>query len=93
MKIISWNCNGAFRKKYHLIERFGGDILLIQECEDPSKVVGDYKEWAKNYLWIGANKNKGLGVFAQNNHLTLKQLDWNDEGLQLFLPCIINEYE
>jgi len=92
MKIISWNCNGAFRKKYHLIEKLGADIIIIQECEDPSKVEGAYKEWAKNYLWIGRNKNRGLGVFAQSNQLTLKQLDWIDDGLQLFLPCIINGY-
>jgi exonuclease III len=89
MKIITWNCNGAFRKKYHLIEKLGADILVVQECEDPSRVEGDYKDWAQNYLWIGANKNKGLGVFAKN-HINLKRLDLNDDGLQLFLPCRIN---
>jgi exonuclease III len=90
MKIITWNCNGAFRKKFHLIENLGADIVVIQECEDPSKAGGEYQEWAHNHLWIGANKNKGLGVFAKK-HIDLKRLDWNDDGLQLFLPCRVNE--
>lgn len=71
MKIITWNCNGAFRKKFHLIENLGADIVVIQECEDPSKAGGEYQEWAHNHLWIGANKNKGLGVFVKK-HIDLK---------------------
>ena len=90
MKIITWNCNGAFRKKFHLIDNLGADIIVIQECEDPSQSGGEYQRWAHNHIWIGTNKNKGLGVFAKK-HIDLKRLHWNDEGLQLFLPCRINE--
>ena len=74
MKIITWNCNGAFRKKIHLIENLGADILVIQECEDPAQFIGSYSIWAKNYLWTGNNKNRGLGVFIQNDKFTLKKL-------------------
>jgi exonuclease III len=42
MKITTWNCNGAFRKKYHLLEDFGADILVIQECEDHAQIGGEY---------------------------------------------------
>lgn len=89
MKIITWNCNGAFRKKFELLNRFNPDVLVIQECEDPDK-SGDisYKHWAENYLWTGANKNRGLGVFCRKN-IQLEKLDWTDNGLQLFLPCRI----
>lgn len=96
MKVITWNCNGAFRRKFHLIEKLGADILVIQECEDPSIDPGvdkervAYKEWAQNYLWIGKNQNKGLGIFARSQHINLKKLEWRDDGLQLFLPCRIN---
>jgi len=37
MKIVVWNCNGAFRNKYHLLENMKADILVIQDCEDPSR--------------------------------------------------------
>jgi exonuclease III len=89
MKIVTWNCNGAFRKKYHLLKTFSADILVIQECEDPAKAGGEYENWAQNYFWAGQNKNKGIGIFAQTE-LDLKRLDWDDGKLQQFLPCQIN---
>jgi exonuclease III len=37
MKIITWNCNGAFRKKFESLVSIDADILVIQECEDPAE--------------------------------------------------------
>ncbi len=97
MTIITWNCNGAFRNKYHLFNDINADILIIQECENPQKSTKEYQTWAgKNYQWIGKNKNKGLGIFVKNN-FSIETLDWSDininyknEQLELFLPCKIN---
>jgi exonuclease III len=90
LKIVTWNCNGAFRKKYHALEGFDADLLVIQECEDPSQTNSKYSAWANNYLWVGGNKNKGLGVFAREE-VTLTPLDWPHDGLRQFLPCRIND--
>ncbi|MDD5149489.1 MAG: endonuclease/exonuclease/phosphatase family protein [Flavobacterium sp.] len=95
MKILTWNCNGAFRKKFENIIGFNADINIIQECENPTESKDKkYQEWAENYIWIGDNKNKGLAVFAKPE-IKLEKLDWNnqfrDHTVKHFLPCKINE--
>lgn len=94
MKIITWNCNGAFRKKFRSLEPLNADILLIQECEDPKESRDkEYKDWATNYLWIGDSKNKGLGIFAKKE-INISSLDWSNEykdhSVKYFLPCLID---
>ncbi len=89
MKIVTWNCAGAFRKKYELLASFDADILVIQECEDPSASILNYKDWAENFLWIG-EKHKGVGVFAKRN-IKIEKLEWADHGLRYFLPCRVDD--
>ena len=91
MRIVSWNCNGAFRKKLHLLEELNADVLVIQECEDPVQCRdAHYKQWATNHLWAGDNKNKGLGVFAKPD-VRLEPLNLDLGRLQLFLPLMVGQ--
>lgn len=91
MKIISWNCNGALRKKFTTLAPLKADVHIIQECEDPEQTKDTaYKSWAENYIWIGKNKNKGVGIFTKNS-ISLKKLPLNSDQLEYFLPCLIND--
>ena len=90
MRILTWNCNGAFRKKFHLLERFEADVFVIQECEDPSHIKGGYVDRSNNYLWVGKNKNKGLGIFSKLE-FPLKELGWENDNLELFLTCQVDQ--
>lgn len=89
VRILSWNCNGAFRRKFHLLEAFDADILVIQECEDPSQSCTDYNDWAGQHIWVGSNKQKGLAIFVRKG-LTIRPLAWQDAGTSLFLPVEIS---
>ena len=78
MKIITWNCNCAFRNKLDYLDQFDADILVIQECEDPERSTKLYRSWAGDYLWTGKTKNRGLGIFPRKNN-TVQKLNWNGE--------------
>ena len=89
MKIVTWNCGGGLRTKCAAIDGIGADLLVIQECEDPARSTSQaYRNWAGYHLWHGSNKDKGIGVFLRTNE-SLSLLDWDDQGLQSFLPCVV----
>lgn len=75
LKIVTWNCGGAFRKKLDAIDDHDADILVIQECEDPQQSTQTFRRWAGEYLWIGTNKNKGIGIFPKKGHV-VRELSW-----------------
>lgn len=69
MKIITWNCNMAFRKKAEKMLSFAPDILVLQECEQPEKIlqvtnIGKHT----SFLWFGGNRHKGLAVISFNGY-------------------------
>lgn len=90
MRLVTWNCSGAFRRKFEQIDALDADILVIQECEDPAQSSADYQAWASDYLWIGHGKNKGVGVFPRRRQ-SIERLDWPDNNFQYFLPVRINQ--
>jgi exodeoxyribonuclease III len=65
MKIITWNCNMAFRKKAGTILQYEPDIVVVQECEHPDKLLfSPETKKPTSFLWVGKNSNKGLGIFS-----------------------------
>lgn len=91
MILVSWNCAGAFRTKFQALAQFDADLYIVQECEGPAgSTHDDYRQWAANHLWVGADKNCGLGVFGRSG-VRLERLPLDTGGLELFLPCRIND--
>jgi exonuclease III len=97
MKIVTWNCGGAFRKKYTALLDINADVFIIQECEDPKRLVRpekDFLDFSLNSLWNGDNKNKGIGVFVKKN-ISIEPFAvdniWRERELKWFLPVILNK--
>ncbi len=68
LKIISWNCNMAFRKKYEKVVALKPDLLVIQECENGIKLQSHLESIDYNQLiWYGNNPNKGVAILSFND--------------------------
>ncbi|HEY9076588.1 MAG TPA: endonuclease/exonuclease/phosphatase family protein [Anaerolineaceae bacterium] len=64
MNILTWNCQGAFRKKYPLIATFKPDLAVIQECETLEKITWKHGMQPGQSLWFGDKPTKGVGIFS-----------------------------
>jgi len=89
MKIITWNCNMAFRKKAGLILAHQPDILIVPECECPDNLIFDIEtRKPTDILWFGKNKHKGLAIFSYGKH-RFKVLDDHNPNLQMIIPISV----
>jgi exodeoxyribonuclease III len=89
MKIITWNCNMAFRKKADLILAFEPDILVIQECECIEKLIfSSGTQKPNDKLWFGTNQHKGMAVLSYGD-FKLNVLDVHNSDLQMIVPISV----
>ncbi len=93
MKIISWNCQGAFRKKAKFILDKNPEVIIIQECEhleklETEKILG----LPENRLWFGDNKHKGLGIFANENILLRVDENYRSD-LKYIVPIVLTSID
>ena len=84
MKIVSWNCNGAFRKKYEHIMTLDAGIYVIQECEPPDKWTKEMSVVITNYIWEPGVAKNGVLVFARSD-IKLIRLPWKNHGMKVFM--------
>ena len=83
-KIITWNCQMAFRKKADKILKYNPDILVVPESE---KI--DFESHLKSphqSIWIGKNVNKGLLVCSYNKELKISINKTYNEDYKYVLP-------
>jgi len=91
MKIITWNCQGAFRKKADFILAHQPDILVIQECENPEKLIFNSATPKPNdFLWFGDNPHKGVGIFSYSD-FQFSLLEHNTDIKQIMPVTAANE--
>lgn len=80
MRIISWNCQGAFRKKIDIILRYQPDILIVPESEHPDKLIFNESNPKPNCLhWHGDNGHKGIGIYSYTDYRFEVLAEFNPE--------------
>jgi exodeoxyribonuclease III len=89
MKIITWNCNMAFRRKAHLMMAQRPDLLIVPECEHPDKgLFADCDIKPSSQLWFGHNRNKGMGVFSFGE-LSLRVRRMHQPNFRMIVPLSV----
>ena len=80
----------AFRKKAEFILSYKPDILIVPECEHPDKLVfNNDKNKPNDWLWFGANQNKGLGIFSYTKHRFKLSEMYNPE-FKIVIPIMVS---
>ncbi|RYY67773.1 MAG: endonuclease/exonuclease/phosphatase family protein [Chitinophagaceae bacterium] len=89
MKVITWNCNMAFRKKAAVILAYEPDILIVPECEHPDNLVFDEGvKKPRQVLWFGNNRHKGLAIFSYSD-FTFKLKRNHNAALRMIVPIAV----
>ncbi|HKC36603.1 MAG TPA: endonuclease/exonuclease/phosphatase family protein [Chitinophagaceae bacterium] len=89
MKIITWNCNMAFRKKADFILAHKPDILIVPECEHPDKLKFNIDTpKPTDILWFGDNQYKGLGIFSYSK-FRFKLRKTHNPRLKIIIPIAV----
>ena len=69
MRLITWNCKGAFRRKHDFALALSPDILVVPECEKLSGVQQLLGSRAvRSFEWFGTNPRKGMAVVSYGDY-------------------------
>lgn len=86
MKVIAWNCQGAFRNKFQEIIDLKPDVLVITECEPLEKLrLGELFPMPTSYFWYSDTGKKGVAVFSFCD-LTIEVLNIYNTNFRYFIP-------
>jgi exonuclease III len=83
MRIVSWNCNGAFARKLSALDQFDADLLVIQEASERDILAMD----TAITHWVGKG-HRGLAVIGKNGTTFRVDPIW-DPTLPWFTPVHI----
>jgi len=90
MKIVTWNCKGAYRKKHNkLVAEYDPDIWVIQECENPDR-LNKSKEFnhSGSLQWFGDNPNRGVGIFSKPG-ISLEIDSFHSDAYRYVIPVTV----
>ena len=85
---MTWNCQGAFKKKYSLVADLSPDLAIIQECEQPERIPWKQGHPPTSMAWFGKSPTKGIGIFSWTN-LLFQPVVGYDQSIRYCIPLQI----
>jgi hypothetical protein len=98
MRVVSWNCNGGFRKKAPAVLALEPDLLVIQEITESDAAAVN----CRTSHWIGPDRGKGMAVFNFTDRPStidaayagslpwFMPVDWNGFAILAAWACVIS---
>jgi exodeoxyribonuclease-3 len=90
MRLVAWNCNMALHRKLDALLALRPDLAVISECAAPARLAEkiDMARLDSEPVWVGANRDKGLAVFAFNGYRAQLTADYRS-SLRFIAPVRI----
>src|SRR5271169_6453240 len=90
MKLLTWNCNGAFGKKADAVLTSKPDLAVIQECANLPKLnLNSNAPIPNEQLWFGSNQSKGIGIFSYGDY-RFSLFENYDPSIQFCIPLEVS---
>jgi exodeoxyribonuclease III len=90
MRLITWNCKGAFHRKHDFVAALRPDILIVPECEKVSGVRQPFNSApVQSFKWFGSNPRKGLAVISYGDY-ALEVHPSYDSRFQWIVPLSVS---
>lgn len=92
MRIIEWNCQGAFRLKNKSVFELQPDILIVPECEGEEKLeFGKLTPKPNDFIWYGDPGKKGIAIFSFADYKLRLLKEFNPEFRYIIPLEVSNE--
>jgi exodeoxyribonuclease III len=90
MRLITWNCKGAFHRKHDFVATLRPDILIVPECGKTSCVMQPFDSApVQSFEWFGSNPRKGLAVISYGDY-SLEVHPSYDPRFQWIVPLSVS---
>jgi endonuclease/exonuclease/phosphatase family metal-dependent hydrolase len=87
MRLVSWNCRSGFHKKLESLAALAPDVAIVSECARLEILASKAPRLqTTSALWVGANPQKGLGVFSFGPYHLVRDDGAYDPSITFALP-------
>lgn len=86
MKLVVWNCDQGLHRKAEVLLGLTPDLAVVPKAARQARTV---VQKSSGSVWVGAEKNKGLGVYGFNGY-QLKLHEAYDKQLQWVAPVVVS---